>query len=136
MYMELVCYYLTITFSWPWGPQEMPATSLNNHDHANFFMDKLKRNMEDLQNLNDNVTHLDDLLLTSVISSNSRISKFAIFSWITSAFFKIYSFSKCLLPIAICILKMLKPAENPQDPNSMLMQIAQNPHPQPKAPHF
>jgi hypothetical protein len=72
-----------IYYLWSWDPLSMPADSLLDNSHFDFLLFKLCNHAQDMDAQCNNVTHMDDLLISTV---TSPVSKFGVFIWITSIF--------------------------------------------------
>jgi hypothetical protein len=91
-------------YDWSWDPLDMPAVTLKNPGHVNFMLNNLRKYLAKVKEHSEDATVIDDLLISTAISPKSKISKFAVFFWITTIFIscsilvKMYSTSKCMAP--------------------------------------
>ncbi len=72
-----------IYFSWSWDPLLMAADSLMDNSHIDFLLFKVHNHVKDMDAQSNNITHIDNLLISTV---TSPVSKFAVFFWIISIF--------------------------------------------------
>ena len=129
-----------LTFSWAFDALEMPALAMENAQHSDFILNKMRSTILELESQTTNATKLEDLLIKSVTGGSKII---AAFFWATSIFvlfttaFKLWTYGTVIKNFALKIWRIKIPAVENDNMNIIMYQQQQAQNiPGPNAPHF
>ena len=118
----------------------MPALAMENAQHSDFILNKMRSTILELESQTHNATKLEDLLIKSVTGGSKIIAAFfwatSIFVLITTAF-KLWTYGTVIKNFALKIWHIINPAVKNDNMNIIMYQQQQPQNiPGANAPHF